>query len=77
MSLTLSGGTVIVSLAPVAVVEGDVVIDGDRVTAVGTTQPSGPVIDCSGCLVIPGNVCAHTHLYSAHTLPGKIGRAHV
>ncbi|HEX9311453.1 MAG TPA: amidohydrolase family protein [Actinomycetota bacterium] len=65
MSLTLSGGTVIVSLAPVAVVEGDVVIDGDRVTAVGTTQPSGPVIDCSGCLVIPGNVCAHTHLYSA------------
>ena len=65
MSLTLSGGTVVVSLAPLAVVEGDVVLEGDRVTAVGTAQPSGTVVDCSGSLVIPGNACAHTHLYSA------------
>jgi putative selenium metabolism protein SsnA len=27
--------------------------------------PSDEVVDCTGKLVIPGNVCAHTHLYSA------------
>ena len=35
-------------------------MDG-RIAASG----GGPSRDCSGCLVIPGNVCAHTHLYSA------------
>jgi putative selenium metabolism protein SsnA len=27
--------------------------------------PGTPRRDCSGCLVVPGNVCGHTHLYSA------------
>jgi len=27
--------------------------------------PDAERVDCSGCLVIPGNVCAHHHLYSA------------
>ena len=64
MALALSGGTVVTTLDPPTVVEGDVVVHDGRVEAVGS-RPGIPSIDCSGCLVIPGNVCAHHHLYSA------------
>ncbi|MEI7742524.1 MAG: amidohydrolase family protein [Chloroflexota bacterium] len=76
MSLVVSGGTVVTSLDPVGVVHGDVEIEGGRVVRVlpqseGTparaTAPEDAAqrIDARGCLVIPGNVCAHTHLYSS------------
>ncbi|HSC92853.1 MAG TPA: amidohydrolase family protein [Gaiellaceae bacterium] len=59
--MILAGGTVVVSLDPVRIADGDVhVVDG-RVASSG----GGARRDCSGCLVLPGNVCAHTHLYSA------------
>ena len=61
MSEVLAGGTVVTSLDPVEVERRDLVVDGGRVTAEG----SGSRRDCTGCLVVPGNVCAHTHLYSA------------
>jgi putative selenium metabolism protein SsnA len=44
---------------------GDVVVRDGRVVAVGTAPEDAEVLDCSGCVVIPGNVCAHHHLYSA------------
>jgi putative selenium metabolism protein SsnA len=57
----LSGGVVVSSLDPVRVEGRDVhVVDG-RVAREG----GGERRDCTGCLVVPGNVCAHTHLYSA------------
>jgi putative selenium metabolism protein SsnA len=57
----LSGATVVVSLDPVRLAQRDVhVLDGRIVPEGGGTR-----VDCSGCLVVPGNVCAHTHLYSA------------
>jgi putative selenium metabolism protein SsnA len=57
----LAGGTVVVSLDPVRIAQRDVhVLDGRIVPEGG-----GERHDCSGCLVLPGNVCAHTHLYSA------------
>jgi putative selenium metabolism protein SsnA len=68
VSTVLLGSTVVTGLHPAEVVTGDVVIEGDRIVAVGPprTGDSGmTVIDCRGCLVIPGNVCAHTHAYSA------------
>ncbi len=66
MTLLLSGGTVVRSLAPPVVEVGDVLVEGGRVVAVGGAAPQGGGrTDCGGCLVIPGNVCAHTHLYSA------------
>jgi len=61
MSEVLAGGTVVTSLDPVAVERRDLVVDGGRIAAEG----SGSRRDCTGCLVVPGNVCAHTHLYSA------------
>ena len=68
MTTVLAGGTVVTGLHPAELVTGDVVIEGDRIAAVGPA-PAGDsgaaVIDCRGCLVIPGNVCAHTHAYSA------------
>ena len=59
--MILAGATVVTSLDPVRVTREDVhVVDG-RIAAAG----GGTSRDCSGCLVVPGNVCAHTHLYSA------------
>jgi putative selenium metabolism protein SsnA len=59
--MRITGATVVSSLDPVRVAHEDVhVVDG-RIAASG----GGPSRDCSGCLVIPGNVCSHTHLYSA------------
>jgi putative selenium metabolism protein SsnA len=57
----LTGGVVVTSLDPVRLTEMDVHVEDGRVVAAG----GGGRRDCSGCLVVPGNVCAHTHLYSA------------
>jgi putative selenium metabolism protein SsnA len=57
----LTGATVVTSLDPVRLGTSDVHVRDGRIAAEG----GGERRDCSGCLVIPGNVCAHTHLYSA------------
>jgi putative selenium metabolism protein SsnA len=65
MSLVLHGGTVLTALDPPQLVAADIAIDAGRVATVGRTSARGSRRDCSGCLIIPGNICAHTHLYSA------------
>ena len=66
MKAVLAGATVVTSLDPVRVVTGDVAVDEGRVVSVaGAPLADAVQRDCSGCLVAPGNVCAHTHLYSA------------
>jgi putative selenium metabolism protein SsnA len=66
VALVLTGGRVATSLDPPAVVDADVMVEDGHVVAVGAqTGAAGERIDCSRCLVIPGNVCAHHHLYSA------------
>ena len=66
MTLLLSGGTVVTSLDPPSLREGDVLVLDGRIAAQGGAAPGDEeTIDCAGCLVIPGNVCAHHHLYSA------------
>ncbi len=63
--LALCGGTVLTSLDPPLLPAADVILEGGRIAGIGRA-PEGIVRrDCSGCLIIPGNVCAHTHLYSA------------
>jgi putative selenium metabolism protein SsnA len=77
VTLVLSGGTVVLSLDPPRIVDADVAIDGDRVVQLGPAirAGAGERVDCSSCLVIPGNVCGHTHLYSAlaRGMPWKEG----
>jgi putative selenium metabolism protein SsnA len=65
MSLVLSGGVLLSDAGRPALAVADVLIDGDRIAAIGRVPPGVARRDCSGCLIIPGNVCAHTHLYSA------------
>ncbi|HET8660572.1 MAG TPA: amidohydrolase family protein [Micromonosporaceae bacterium] len=65
VQLALCGGTVVTSLDPVTVVDADVVIAGDRIVSVGPAPAGAVRRDCSRALVLPGNVCAHHHLYSA------------
>ncbi|HEU4943374.1 MAG TPA: amidohydrolase family protein [Gaiellaceae bacterium] len=59
--MILTGATVLATLDPVRVERADLHVRDGRVAADG----GGERRDCSGCLVVPGNVCAHTHLYSA------------
>lgn len=79
MRLTLTGADVLTTLDPPQITRADVTIADGRVapsaTVPQTTVPQTTVLastggdaarlDCSGCLIVPGNVCAHTHLYSA------------
>jgi putative selenium metabolism protein SsnA len=66
VSVLLTGATVAASLDPVIVVAADVLVEDGRVVSVGPVASDGAERrDCPGCLVVPGNVCAHTHLYSA------------
>ncbi len=63
--LALTGGTV-VELRPRRVRRADLVLDGDLIHAVGADlPPSAHRLDCTGAIILPGLVCAHTHLYSA------------
>jgi putative selenium metabolism protein SsnA len=53
--------TVVSALDPARVADGDLWIADGRIAEPG----AGTRIDCDGVVVVPGNVCAHTHLYSA------------
>ncbi|MGA2304660.1 MAG: amidohydrolase family protein [Acidimicrobiales bacterium] len=64
-TVALCGGTVVAALDPPVVRTCDVVLAGDRVLSLGTAPVGVPRRDCSGMLIVPGNVCAHHHLYSA------------
>ena len=58
----------LVQLTPATVERGDLRIRDGRIVKRGARlrqQPGDEVIDVSGKLVLPGMVCAHTHLYSA------------
>jgi putative selenium metabolism protein SsnA len=59
--MILTGATVVTSIDPVRVDRLDVHVRDGRIV----TEAGGARRDCSGCLIVPGNVCAHTHLYSA------------
>ncbi|MDH4340378.1 MAG: putative aminohydrolase SsnA [Thermoleophilia bacterium] len=59
--MILTGGAVVRSLDPVQITGDDLHVTDGRIAADGGVERR----DCSGCLVVPGNVCAHTHLYSA------------
>lgn len=65
MSLVITNGTV-AQLSPRVVRRADVLIEGDAITEIRDQIPTGDheVLDADGALIMPGNVCGHTHLYS-------------
>jgi putative selenium metabolism protein SsnA len=67
MAYLLKGGAVI-TLNPAMVEQADLRVDGGRVVERARSlqqRADDEVIELSGKLLMPGLVCAHTHLYSA------------
>ncbi|MFN8471587.1 MAG: putative aminohydrolase SsnA [Anaerolineae bacterium] len=71
--MLITHGTVVTFDTPNAVIDdGAVMIEGDSIVAVGTTEdlvarhPDAETLDVGGRLVMPGNICAHTHFYGAY-----------
>jgi putative selenium metabolism protein SsnA len=65
--MLLKGG-LLARLHPPALARGDLRVEGDTIVARGAKlgpKPGEEVQDCRGRLILPGFVCAHTHLYSA------------
>jgi len=65
MGLLLTNCT-LAQLSPRMVRTANLLMEGDTIEGVYDGLPAGDhdVFDCDGALVMPGNVCAHTHLYS-------------
>jgi putative selenium metabolism protein SsnA len=64
-TLALAGAT-LVELNPARVRRASVVIEDGKIAAITDKPPAdADSIDCDGLLVMPGFVCAHTHLYSS------------
>jgi putative selenium metabolism protein SsnA len=55
-------GALLVDPVTGTVAERDLAVSAGRI---GGTEPGAGKVDASGCIVMPGNVCAHHHLYSA------------
>ncbi len=63
------------------ITDGAVYVEGDRIADVGSTAElqarylDDEVLDAGGHLVMPGNICAHTHFYGAFArgmaIPGE------
>ena len=74
MALLIRGGQVLGG-TPAALTRADVLVEGDRIVAVGPTltAPEGArVLDASGHVVLPGMGNAHTHAAS-HLARGRAG----
>ena len=63
------------------ITDGALFVEDDRIADIGTTvdlltkYPGEKIIDARGNLVMPGNICAHTHFYGAFarglSIPGN------
>lgn len=77
---TILANATLADLSSGQVQTGHLEIDGRVIRAVHEALPEGAhdVVDCGGRLVMPGNVCAHTHLYSAlaRGMPGPAKTPH-
>ncbi len=67
MITVLKGGTLIDGTGRAAVSQAVLVVDGQRITALGKegevpVPPDAQVVDVTGCTLVPGLINAHTHL---------------
>ena len=60
----ITGGTIVTMNAQRSILEGDLLLDGGRIVAIGkVAAPAGAKsVDASGCIILPGLIQAHTHL---------------
>ena len=75
MALLLRGGQLLRGQPP-GLAGGDVLVEGERIAAIGATLPrpaGAEEIDATGCIVVPGLVNAHTHGHN-NLLRGLAGR---
>jgi len=70
--MLITNGTLITMEAPNRLIAGGALyIEGDRIADVGTTDelaaryPTAKRLDAGGKLILPANICAHTHFYGA------------
>ncbi len=63
----LRGGT-LAELSPLRLRQDDVWVNRGRIATIGEPPEGAEAraeLDCTGCLVLPGLICGHGHLYSA------------
>jgi len=66
LSILVKGGLVVTQNWKREVIKGDVLIEGDEISAVGHVKVRpDEVIDASGCIVMPGLINCHTHVSMA------------
>jgi 5-methylthioadenosine/S-adenosylhomocysteine deaminase len=66
MSVLLRGGYVVTQDATRRAFAGDVRVEGNRIAAVGSTdRTADEVLDCSGCVILPGFINLHNHVPNA------------
>jgi dihydropyrimidinase (EC 3.5.2.2) len=59
MSKVIKGGTIVTADLTY---EADVLIEGERIVAIGPDLKGDEVLDATGCYVMPGGIDPHTHL---------------
>jgi 5-methylthioadenosine/S-adenosylhomocysteine deaminase len=66
LTTLIKGGLIVTQNWKREVLKGDVLVEGDRIAAVGHAKAKpDEVVDASGCLVIPGLINCHTHVAMA------------
>lgn len=65
MPRLILANAMVAGLSPCALARADVAVEDGRITDVGELAAGGEAVDLEGRLLMPGAVCAHTHLYSA------------
>jgi 5-methylthioadenosine/S-adenosylhomocysteine deaminase len=63
LSVLVKGGLVVTQNWKREVLKGDVLIEGDRISAVGHVKARPEeIVDATGCIVMPGLINCHTHV---------------
>jgi len=66
LSILVKGGLVVTQNWKREVLRGDILIEGDRIAAVGHVKDrADDTVDASGCVVMPGMINCHTHVAMA------------
>lgn len=65
--ILLAGGSVL-DVTSGKIHQADLVLEADRILAVGTGMDGDELVDCSGGLLVPGFIDCHTHLALGHDL---------